>query len=181
MFHNGTVSGMPTCSEGGSDTKQLADLINLCTYNYIDDIKPLIQSIIGNRINRLAFLEDDGKITIINEELGMVEEGIWYSNDYHKKTPRVKVLPTTSTTTKVFVYGTLKQGHGNHDSFLGKAKFVGKAKSVSKWSMIGEGMGFPYLLERDDDKGMQIYGEVYEVTPDELKALVLNAVEDSCK
>ncbi len=178
MFHNGTVSSMDRCTSGGSDTKKLAELINECKYEYIEDIQPLIKSIIGTTINRLAFLEDDGKITIINKDLGMVENGIWYSNDYHKKvmtgksmTTRMKTTTSTGLTTRVFVYGTLKKGYHNHDSFLDKAKFIGNATSVSKWTMIGEGMGFPYLLERSDNLGNNIKGEVYEVTADELKNL----------
>ncbi len=173
MFHNGTVSSMSHCSTGGSDTKQLADLLNECDYNYVEDIMPLIKSIIGDKINRLAFLEVDGTITLVNKELGMVEEDIWYSNDYHKRVIPKVCTPTivaTPKTTKVFVYGTLKKGLYNHSSFLGNAKFVGNAKSVSRWDMIGEGMPFPYLLGRNDE-GLQIEGEVYEVTVDEAKAL----------
>ncbi len=179
FVHNGTVSSMDRCSSGGSDTKKLAELINECKYEYIEDIQPLIKSIIGTTINRLAFLEDDGKITIINKGLGMVEGGIWYSNDYHKRnlpvgkstTTRTKTITSIGTTTRVFVYGTLKKGYHNHESFLDKAKFIGNAISVSKWTMIGEGMGFPYLLERSDNLGNNIKGEVYEVTADELKNL----------
>ena len=164
MFHNGTISGLTACSPGGSDTKALATLINACKYEYIEDIQPLIQEKIGTTINRVVFFEDDGRITVMNEDLGQEEDGIWYSNDYHEKkgsryVPSATVVPPS--TTKVFVYGTLKQGFGNN-ILLKDAKYLGKAKSVSKWDMIGENMPFPYLLERNDE-GMQIEGEVYEV------------------
>ena len=193
MFHNGTISGLTACSPGGSDTKALATLINECEYNYIEDIAPFIQEKIGTTINRLVFFEVDGRITIMNKGLGQEEDGIWYSNDYHekkgtryvpyKKPTQVQgyVLDNNTGTwvkeveekeeklTKVFVYGTLKQGHGNHDLLKG-CKLIGKAKSVSKWDMIGEGMPFPYLLQRNDE-GLQIEGEVYEVNSDTARAL----------
>jgi len=202
MFHNGTVSGL-TCSGGGSDTEELARLINECDYTYIEDILPLVHQIIGDTINRLVFFENDGRITIVNEDLGQTEEGIWYSNDYHTKAKtraestrtyggsnyldthrwdddlgcyvKKKAITTTTTTaketTRVFVYGTLKEGYSNHNFFLGEATKVGKAKSASKWVMIGTDMSFPYILNRDAKDGMFINGEVYEVTPSELEAL----------
>ncbi len=208
MFHNGTVNGLSCGTEGGSDTKALADLINECEYEYVDDIIPLIKHIIGNKINRLVFFEVDGEITIVNEELGMWEEGIWYSNDYHKKedyTPttykntraRYEYNPATKTwepqeektnksmvdkacqsmepkktkkMQKVFVYGTLKKGYVN-SYLLEGSTYLGTAKSVSRWTMIGEGMAFPYLLESDWDSGQLVEGEVYEVDEDTLKKL----------
>ncbi len=94
MFHNGTINGLSCDAQGGSDTKALADLLNSCRYDYIEDILPLIQEIVGDTINRLVFFEDDGKVTIVNKELGVVEEGIWYSNTYHKKE---RYTPATKT------------------------------------------------------------------------------------
>ena len=202
MFHNGTVSSLSCDAQGGSDTKALAELISACKYDYVEDIMPFIKEIIGDKINRLVFFEDDGKITIVNEELGMWEDDIWYSNDYHKKEKTVH-KPTTSSNgteyeydkvskkwlpkakkevewkngtkiqqpkTKVFVYGTLKKGYGNH-YLLADSKFVGEATSVSKWLMIGKDMPFPYLLNRDNTKGKHIKGEVYEVDSNTLKRL----------
>lgn len=208
MFHNGTVSSL-TCSGSGSDTQELARLINECEYTYIEDILPLIHQIVGDTINRLVFFEYDGKVTIVNEELGQTEDGIWYSNDYHTKTKTraeatksvtyggsdflvkhrwdkrlqqyvlrdeyAEVLPFTQSNaeekTRVFVYGTLKEGYSNHNFLLKGAKKIGKATSASKWAMIGEGMSFPYLLRRDAAEGHTIKGEVYEVTKAELEAL----------
>lgn len=212
LFHNGTIYGLDSTQEGGSDTQALADLITECEYGYIEDISPLIQSIIGDTLNKLVFFEADGKITIMNEDLGQWEDGIWYSNDYHLKTttragkgkkeysynnggtnyvfdpklkkyvPEKKEIPTAtvpvvkttvekSKLTKVFVYGTLKKGFNNHEYHLGKAKFKGAATTVSKWAMIGENLPFPYLLKRNDVDGLNIVGEVYEVTAAEMVGL----------
>lgn len=84
MFHNGTIYKIDRQDPSDSDTKALADLISECTYEYIYDIKPLIQSIIGDTLNKLVFLENDGEITIMNDNLGIWDEdGCWYSNEYH--------------------------------------------------------------------------------------------------
>ena len=56
-----------------------------CEYDKVADIEPLIRPYIDDKINRLVFFEDTGEITIMNKDLGMMEDGVWYSNDYHKK------------------------------------------------------------------------------------------------
>ena len=207
MFHNGTINGLSCDAQGGSDTKALASLINACRYDYIEDILPLIKEIVGDTINRLVFFEDDGKITIVNKELGVVEDGIWYSNTYHIKeryTPTTKTkdytykfdpvskkwIPTedkepwkedkvekesywngkTVEKYKVFVYGTLKKGFGNHN-ILKDSKFLGKATTSDRWLMIGKGLSFPYVLKKDKVKGKLIKGELYEVDSTTLKRL----------
>lgn len=85
MFHNGTISGCSAPTKGGSDTQGLVELIKACEYNYVADITPLLQHIVGDTINRLVFFEEDGEITYVNKELGQEEDGIWYSNDYHER------------------------------------------------------------------------------------------------
>jgi gamma-glutamylcyclotransferase (GGCT)/AIG2-like uncharacterized protein YtfP/predicted glutamine amidotransferase len=171
MFHNGTINGVSCSAQGGSDTMGLAELISECEYKYIEDILPLVKHIIGDKINRLVFFEYDGEITIVNEDLGMWEDGIWYSNDYHKKEKeahtsngRTQSLERENSKKmqRVFVYGTLKKGFGNH-RLLSNSRFLGNATTVSKWLMIGEDMPFPYLLEQDWKKGKYIKGELYEV------------------
>ena len=178
MFHNGTIDSLSGHKYKGneSDTSRLADLINECDYKYIEDIDPLLNHIIGDKINRLVFLEDNGRITIIKESQGHWEEDIWYSNDYHKKPTwwtrtqqtkpinkviQAKIVPKKMTY-KVFVYGTLKRGHGNH-RLLESSTFLGKAQTTGKWTMVGTGMPFPYLLKYDEANGGNVLGEVYEV------------------
>ena len=194
LFHNGTISGLG--NKDYSDTQELADLITQCDYKYIEDIQPLIEQIVGTTLNRLVFFEDDGNVTIINEELGVWEDGVWYSNKYHHKdvtrsTPwkyksRTQQSNTSEWTGKdnkntdpkkedkvrVFVYGTLKRGYTNN-RLISNATFIGKAKTVSNWIMIGNHLAFPYVLRRDHENGSQIKGEVYEVDQEGLKKLDL--------
>ncbi len=173
MFHNGTIRGLGNYVQ--SDSSSLANLISKCDYKFIEDIEPLIEPMIDDKINRLVFFEDNGRITIMNKHLGIEDDGIWHSNDYHLKeegwcrggctTP--KVLPIKKH--KVFVYGTLKRGYGNN-SLLKEAVYLGKAKTIDKWSMVGKGRPFPYLLEKNF-KGYNIEGEVYAVDDKELNLL----------
>jgi len=188
MFHNGTMFGLGDYKV--SDSRVLAKTISLCDYNYIEDIEPLIKPYIDDRINRLIFFEDNGRVTIMNEDLGITEDGAWYSNDYHlkaddwsrngtkkyqakgkgkdiiKKGKGMEVVRTN----KVFVYGTLKRGYNNH-SLLEKATLLGKAVTKKKWTMIGKDMSFPYVMEQDDALGKNVVGEVYVVNSQELASL----------
>ena len=67
--------------------------------------------------------------------------------------------------TKVFVYGTLKSGFGNHRLMEGRSTFITKDKIKGKMVSLG---GFPGVVP-DDDRS--VVGEVYEVTDECLKAL----------
>jgi gamma-glutamylcyclotransferase (GGCT)/AIG2-like uncharacterized protein YtfP len=59
---------------------------------------------------------------------------------------------------KVFVYGTLKQGHGNHH-LLSKAKFIGEAE-IKGWELYNLGY-YPGLKEGPEDSVVK--GEVYQI------------------
>ena len=181
MMHNGTINGFGTstytakysCADScsnTSDTSDFAAMLSKCKYEHITDIAPLIQHIIGSSINRLVFLDSDGQFTIFNQSLGITENGIWYSNDYH-----IKPEPKGH---KVFVYGTLKRGYGNH-RLLETAKFIGPATTIAKMVMIGKHAAFPYLLgysyEFPTMEGHRVKGEVYEV--DDATLAMLDTLE----
>ena len=68
---------------------------------------------------------------------------------------------------KVFVYGTLRKGFGNH-SLLYNANFVGKA--TIKAAMYS--MGYvPYVSLQTYEENDLVHGEVYEIDKDTLKRL----------
>lgn len=69
---------------------------------------------------------------------------------------------------KVAVYGTLKQGHGNHDHFLRGKTIVGNDQ-IKGFTMYSLG-GFPACVPSDDEDSRVIV-EVYEVNDQELDAL----------
>jgi gamma-glutamylaminecyclotransferase len=177
MMHNGTISGFGTttyttkysCADScssTSDTSDFAEMLSKCKYEHITDISPIIQHLIGATINRLVFIDADGQFTIFNKHLGITEGDIWYSNDYH-----IKPEPVAD---KVFVYGTLKQGYGNHH-ILADSTFIGEGTSISYMVMIGKDYAFPYLLgygyEYPSAKSHRIKGEIYEVDKATLKRL----------
>jgi gamma-glutamylcyclotransferase (GGCT)/AIG2-like uncharacterized protein YtfP len=69
----------------------------------------------------------------------------------------------------VFVYGTLKRGHGNwHRLLKDQSVFLGEAVSVSANYVMLNG-SFPRVL--DSANGHQIFGELFEVNTQVLKAL----------
>ena len=65
---------------------------------------------------------------------------------------------------KVFVYGTLKKGFGNHD-LLKSSKFLGEAYIRAQLYSLG---GLPVAIEKSSSF---VFGEVYEVTDDILDLL----------
>lgn len=88
MMHNGVINVDVPFGSRKSDTRVVAE----------DYIKPLvgnkpgrlqnpglqrfIQNLIGDSSNRLVFLDDTGKLTYFNKELGLEWKGLWCSNTY---------------------------------------------------------------------------------------------------
>lgn len=68
---------------------------------------------------------------------------------------------------KVFVYGSLKQGFGNHEYHLGQSRMLGKAETLPQYSLFSLG-AYPGVI-----KGgvTAVQGELYEVNDDELRNL----------
>lgn len=68
--------------------------------------------------------------------------------------------------TRVFVYGTLRRGEGNHRLLVG-ARFVGEARTEPSFTLCDLG-AYPAMLEGG---ATSIVGEVYEVDERTLDAL----------
>lgn len=66
---------------------------------------------------------------------------------------------------RIIVYGTLKRGFGNNSIYLTDDQFCGSATFKGKMYDYGY---FPYV---DITEEGIIHGEVFEVTPEELKRL----------
>ena len=69
--------------------------------------------------------------------------------------------------TLVFVYGTLKRGHGNH-RLLEASRFVGEAVSASACYAMHD-CSFPILV--DEPLGGRVMGELYAVDRRTLRSL----------
>jgi len=71
---------------------------------------------------------------------------------------------------RVFVYGTLMSGFENH-YHLTESEKIGKGFTLSKYHLTASFI--PFLSEIESDKSNYIYGEVYEVNDECLRALDL--------
>lgn len=75
---------------------------------------------------------------------------------------------------KVFVYGTLKQGYGNHRLLEREGVvFWDEAKTYDKFDMINS--GFPVLIP--SEHGLPVKGEVYDIGDNEDILRSLDALE----
>lgn len=78
--------------------------------------------------------------------------------------------------TKVFVYGTLKKGKGNHHK-LATATLVDYNYSLYGYRLFVTNQGLPFIKKKE---GSSIIGEVYEVDDSTLKEIrQLEGVEAS--
>ena len=68
---------------------------------------------------------------------------------------------------KIFVYGTLKKGFGNH-YLLEESRFLGKASLTGNYRMISLD-AFPMVVESQEE--YTIYGELYEIDKQTLVSL----------
>jgi gamma-glutamylcyclotransferase (GGCT)/AIG2-like uncharacterized protein YtfP len=75
---------------------------------------------------------------------------------------------------KVFVYGTLKRGCGNHH-LLKDAVFVGEAVTVETFGMVD--VGFPFMLREQHDTH-PVAGELYDIGDDRETLAALDRLEN---
>jgi gamma-glutamylcyclotransferase (GGCT)/AIG2-like uncharacterized protein YtfP len=74
----------------------------------------------------------------------------------------------------VFVYGTLKQGFGNHKYHLADAEFIGKAETVLPEFVMKDTGGFPVVFHKNDlpsDTPAKVSGEVYAVQDEHIVSM----------
>jgi len=76
-------------------------------------------------------------------------------------------------TRRIFVYGTLKRGHGNHHYLAGQ-RFVAEACTLPLYRLYDMG-GYPGMIR--DDRGVAVEGEIWEVDEDCLARL--DVLEDT--
>ena len=72
------------------------------------------------------------------------------------------VRPLVEEKTLVFVYGTLKSGHGNNHILQdGDARLVGEARTLPVFRLYARYI--PYLVPATVTHGLRVKGEVWEV------------------
>ena len=67
---------------------------------------------------------------------------------------------------KIFVYGTLRNGYGNHRLIVGE-QLVGNATTIQKYHMTASGI--PFVAHTP--KTSHIFGEIYEVSEEKIPSL----------
>lgn len=156
LWHNGTVFQIKTRKE--PDSKVIADIIG---NGDIETAKSMLELFTDSRFILFRKDEDgEAKTIIVNED-----KGAWIDDQWYSKPSLFK------NSIPVFVYGTLKKGHGNH-GLLQSAYFVTKAKTERKMVMVQKRWaGYPHVLDIEDELAHQIPGEIYLVSSDDLKRL----------
>lgn len=81
-----------------------------------------------------------------------------------------KAKPAPAKSYFIFVYGTLKQGEGNH-RLLEQAEYVYNATTFDRFRMFH--VGFPVLMDdvQDGRPVGKVQGEVYKVNEEQLRRL----------
>ncbi len=166
--HNGTIFDL-AIDPSKSDSVLMASLISDLPANPARE--KMIELIL--RKDRAAIMDKQGKITLFG--VWKEEGGIMYSSDYYKETCSAAFcddwdisMSKYNTSFQVAVYGTLKEGYGNHRLLEG-SKLIGKGTTALKYPMV-QGYGFPYVYD-EEGVGENIHVEVYEVTTEVMDSL----------
>ena len=72
--------------------------------------------------------------------------------------------------TRVFVYGTLKSGHGNNRLLRG-SELVGMATTEEPMGFYGKGIPFMFHEPAEGHEAVKVRGELWDVDNETLKAL----------
>jgi predicted glutamine amidotransferase len=103
MGHNGVLhKARKDPTKKDNDTRMfIKDTLQNLPDNWDENpvILELIESYIGT--NKLAFLYSDNQYMILNDDLGSWEDGIWYSNNSHKRKKYVYKKPAARTATRI--------------------------------------------------------------------------------
>lgn len=84
MAHNGVLDNVEITNPWRSDSAhfavKLAEMGLDPDHIQDDNVRKYLGDLIGYR-NKLAFMDSGGRITLINEELGTWDGGVWHSNE----------------------------------------------------------------------------------------------------
>lgn len=100
LIHNGIISGYGSRIDNVSDTK---DFIEKVIGNISHKMwkNPSFRELVGKAIgySKFAILDTNDNYYIINEDKGLWDNGVWFSNDSYKKRVAKIVSSTSKTTT----------------------------------------------------------------------------------
>ncbi len=87
MCHNGTIfKAKEFAKDGESDSSAFARILSDLPMDFLgrQGLVLMMREYIGTT-SRLAFLDSNGTVAIVNKHLGKEVDGIWYSNDYFER------------------------------------------------------------------------------------------------
>lgn len=152
LFHNGTVQVPHTWCKDKSDSRFVADTLRKTPWQSWKDILSLTDS-------RFAYTRQSksGKMYVNRVGTWHEQDGVYYSKS--------NVLEGQHL---VAVYGTLRQGFGNHRLLRG-AKCVGAGRTIDQYAMVCNGI--PYVLPGHREDAYNVRVEVYAVDDSTLENL----------
>ena len=137
LFQNGTIYNLGDHSK--TDAQHMAEIIGSLSPEYWGDVLEMTDC-------RWAMVNTKTlTVELFNEDSYIEDEGIMYSKD--------NVLDGHL----VAVYGTLKQGYGNHRT-MGSSRLVGKGTTYERYPMTESGIPFVYP---EKGVGNNVVVEVY--------------------
>lgn len=142
FVHNGVISAVGRPDKSKSDTYWFNQKILVPVYKrdsrfiFKDHFKDLIKEYIG--WSKLVFINNKGHHTIINEDKGVWDNGVWYSNTSYKPRKENKIVPFTDnqkgSKQDVFVVGSrVRVEYGFNKSSNG----VGTVEYFTGGQMVG--------------------------------------------
>lgn len=80
MCHNGVISAMPTAA-GKSDTRFFADALGELKPGWLENpaAVAMVEDTLGKG-NKVVMMNNKGDVVILNENAGVWDDGVWYSN-----------------------------------------------------------------------------------------------------
>lgn len=139
MMHNGVISVDAPRHLLRSDTRVVVEdylrpMIKKPGHLNNPGLKNFIQNLIGTSSNRLAFLDDAGKVTYFNKHLGMEWRGIWCSNTYAWSL-HSEAKPVAKTYKNSYHSGDYAYDYFNQDAWMTRTSTkIDKPKDDFLWA-----------------------------------------------
>lgn len=98
LVHNGIISGYGSKTDNVSDTRDFIDKV-IGKISYKQWYNPAFRELVGKVIgySKLGILDKTGRYFIVNEQKGVWDDGVWYSNSSYKKVETKKDYSITAT------------------------------------------------------------------------------------
>ena len=127
LIHNGIISGYGSKTENLSDTRDFIEKV-IGNISYKMWKNPSFIKLVGSSIgySKFVILDNNENYYIVNEEKGIWDDGVWYSNSSYK--PKTTTVSATAVPSKDS--GTVKTSFG----YIMKCTKCGKEKVTNKWN-----------------------------------------------